>query len=305
MRWPEASRRCARWFGLALGLGALVWVAVQAVGNGADAARTWQELASGRFAAAVAWCLLSQILFALAWHVLAHGRWRKSGVVADVLRWAQSLPGKYLPGKIWQGVARGALYAEDGRAGPALLLFLREQCLSLGLCAALAAMYAPAALPARTGAWLQSGLLCVALGLTAAGVWRRWPTAWLTRLRPSWRGWERDRPPYRAIAWAWVVQGGAYAALCAGFVSLAWDVEPSMALLQAAAAMCLAGLAGVAAVFVPAGLGVREAGLVWGLAPLIGVAEAAALALFWRVAVTSAEVAFAGAGFVVPLLQRR
>ncbi|WP_141233481.1 lysylphosphatidylglycerol synthase domain-containing protein [Lysobacter antibioticus] len=304
MSCSEARRSRLRGFGLFLGLAALVWVVTEASGRSRELAWLLQDLAAGRFAASVACCLASQILFAAAWHVLARNGWIGARAIGDMSRWAQSLPGKYLPGKIWQGVARGALYA-DGDTAPrgVLLLFLREQCLSLGLCAAIAATYAPAALPPRAGEWLQVGLACGAVALTWAGIWRRWPIAISPRSSRLWSGRSRVGPSYRASALAWLLQAGAYSAMSAGFVVLAGGGDMPLAGSQAAAAMCLSGLIGVAALFVPAGIGVREAGLVWGLAPWVGTAEAAGLALMWRLAITGAEVMFSGAGFLLPLVR--
>ncbi|MBW4820756.1 hypothetical protein KJE23_09630, partial [Streptococcus salivarius] len=93
----------------------------------------------------------------------------------------QSLPAKYLPGKIWQGVARSALYAAERRPTLTFVLFVREQLLSIGICAAIAAAAAPAALPPRLGAALQLALLAFAVAVSVAAIWRRLPAALAAR----------------------------------------------------------------------------------------------------------------------------
>ncbi len=65
------------------------------------------------------------------------------------------------------------------------------------------------------------------------------------------------------------------------------------------AGLCFAGLAGIAAFFVPAGIGVREAALVWYLAPVIGPGPAALLAVAARVWISVGEAGLVAAGMLV------
>lgn len=315
MRWrdcvsPASARRAGalrsagRSVGWLLGLAALAAVAQQAWSRRAQWLPLWQRLDAADIALALALCLAMQVAFGLAWHLFAHGRWVREQVYADQLRWAQSLPAKYLPGKIWQGVARSALYAGERRAALTFVLFVREQLLSLGIGAAIAALAAPAALAPHAGLAFQFALLVFAVALSLAALWRRLPPALAARWPAALAGWNQGLPARATLAQAWLLQLFAYAAMCAAFAVLVSGFGLRIGLAQSSAALCLAGLAGVLAILVPAGLGVREAGLFWCLSPLVGAGNAAMLALAWRVAITAGEASFAAAGFALGALRR-
>lgn len=305
MRWAEALRRGGRAAGWLLGLAALALVAQHAWTRRAQWLPLWQRLEAADIALALALCLAMQVAFGLAWHLFARGRWVPGQLYADQLRWGQSLPAKYLPGKIWQGVARSALYAGERRLALTFVLFVREQLLSLGISAAIAAIVAPAALAPRTGLAFQAALLMFALAVSVAAVWRRLPAALAARLPAQLAGWNEGLPSRAVLARVWLLQLLAYAAMCAAFAVLVSGFGLRIGWAASSAALCLAGLAGVLAVLVPAGLGVREAGLFWCLAPLVGAGNAAMLALAWRLAITAGEALFAAASFALAGLRRR
>lgn len=306
-RESHATRAWARpllkWAGWLLGLSALAAVASQAWSHRTQWLPLWQRLEAGDVIAVVALCLTMQLLFGLAWHLFLHGRWVPDRLLADQLRWGQSLLAKYLPGKIWQGVARGALYASDRGAGSAFVLFLREQFLSLGISAFIAALVAPAALPASLGWAFQATLFVAGLALTWVAVVRRLPGAISARLPRRIGEWSSPRAgsatTSATMRRVWGLQFFAYLSMCSAFAVLAAGFGLQIGIAPLSAALCFAGLAGVAALFVPAGLGVREAGLFWCLSPLLGPANAAMLALAWRVAITFAEVLFASVSFAL------
>jgi len=303
--WRRAARRGGRAAGWLLGLAALALVAQQAWTRRAQWLPLWHRLDAADLALTLALCLMMQFAFALAWHLFARGRWEPRQLYPDLLRWGQSLPGKYLPGKIWQGVARSALYAGERRAALTFVLFVREQLLSLGIGAAIAALAAPAALSPRAGLAFQLALLAFAVAVSAAALWRRAPAAVAARLPTALAGWNQGLPARAVLARVWLLQWLAYAAMCAAFAVLVRGFGLELELARSSAALCLAGLAGVLAVLVPAGLGVREAGLFWCLAPLVGAGNAAMLALAWRLAITAGEAAFAAASFALGALRRR
>lgn len=301
----DALRRGGRALGPLLGLTALALVAQQAWIRRAQWLPLWQRLDAADIALILGLCVAMQIAFALAWHLFARGGWAPRSLYADQLRWGQSLPAKYLPGKIWQGVARSALYADERRPALTFVLFVREQLLSLGIGAAIAALAAPAALSPRLGLALQAALLGFAVVVSLAALWRRMPAALAARLPAALTGWNQGLPARATLAQAWLLQGLAYAAMCAAFAALVSAFGLSIDWRQAAATLCLAGLAGVLALPVPAGLGVREIGLLWCLTPLVGAGNAAMLALAWRLAITAGEAAFALAGYALGALRRR
>lgn len=289
MRWTKALSGYGKALGLMLGLLAFVLVALQMWRRQDELRPLWQTMDAAHIAVALGLCVAVQGLFGLSWHVLARGRIVPASLVADQLRWGQSLMAKYLPGKIWQGVARGALYGKERHAGAVFVLFVREQLLSLGISALIAAAYAPAALSPELGLWFQFGFAAAALALTAIAALRRWPAALRLRLPASLAAWNSAPPMPAALARAWIAQFAAYLAMCAAFATLAEGFGLQLGWLQLSAALCFAGLAGVVALFVPAGLGVREAGLFWCLSPVLGPGNAAMLAVAWRVAITAGE----------------
>ncbi len=304
MRWPKFARPLARSLGWVLGLLALALVAAQAWSRQEQWLPLWRQLQARDVVAVVGLCLIMQFLLGLAWHVFVHGRLVRDRLLGDQLRWGQSLLAKYLPGKIWQGVARGALYARDRGSGAAFVLFVREQLLSLGISALIAAAVAPAALSPRLGVGFQCAFLAAAAALTWIAMLKRLPEPVMARLPAIVRGGIAERPDAATMRRVWVLQLAGYVAMCAAFALLTASFGLRLDALRLSAALCFAGLAGVAALFVPAGLGVREAGLFWCLSPLIGAANAAMLALAWRVAITFAEALFALLSFVVGMRRR-
>ena len=116
---------------------------------------------------------------------------------------------------------------------------------------------------------------------------RRWPG----RLAVAATGWSA----YLAAA---IGQMGGYVLLGLGIFALGrglgWFQADEAPL--AIAAFCFAGLAGVAALFVPAGIGVREAALAWFLAPALGAGPALMVAVLARAWISLGEAACIGAG---------
>ena len=304
MHWSKFARPFARSLGWVLGLLALGLVASQAWSRQEQWLPLWRQLQAVDVVAVVGLCLIMQLLLGLAWHVFVHGRVVPDRLLGDQLRWGQSLLAKYLPGKIWQGVARGALYAQDRGARTTFVLFVREQLLSLGISALIAAAAAPAALSPRLGLAFQCAFVVAAVALSWIAMVKRLPDPIMDRLPSSIRVGIAERPAATTMRWVWVLQLAGYVAMCASFALLAASFGLQLDVVRLSAALCFAGLAGVAALFVPVGLGVREAGLFWCLSPLLGAANAAMLALAWRVAITFAEALFALLSFVLSVRRR-
>jgi dolichol-phosphate mannosyltransferase len=144
-----------------------------------------------------------------------------------------------------------------------------------------------------------AGLRPPAIALAAAAA----ATLLLVALRPAWLGgWVQRRLQARGIATAAPLRGRAVAALVAahaagwaatagGLALLAGTLHLSGAstgvLLGAAA---LSWLAGVLVPIAPGGLGVRDAALALGLAPVLGAGAATGLAVALRVVGFAAEV---------------
>jgi hypothetical protein len=206
----------------------------------------------------------SYIAFATAWARLrARGEsWLDVGGV-----WFASLLARYAPGGVWQGAVRAS---GDRLVGvglrDSLVRYASEQalaCFSAATIALVSVAVRPLPMPA-----LAAGLAAVALLAAIA-------PPLLARLGAP-ASWSRP-----AVLWTLT----AHVLMAAGFASFAasWLPADAVDFIGDARGFLIAGLAGLLAVFVPAGLGVREAVLAWLLAPRVGVAAAVAIAIGARV----------------------
>ena len=255
---------------------------------------------------AVAVALLAQLLFGSAWHVLvgvAPGAWRR-----DLARWSMSLGGKYLPGKVFHGAMRIGAYRGDAAGSRIAAGFLRETGLSLGAACAWVALHAALSAPAPAPRTLAWSMFAASLALTLGAMLPLPPRtlAWLTRwhapadaaLAPA---------PIRRSAMAWTLQAAGYFAHGVALWLLARALAPAQApgLFALIGAFCFAGVAGVAAFMVPAGIGVREAALAWYLAAWMPAGSAALLAIAARLCLSLAEAIAIAAGLLLMRAERR
>jgi len=214
--------------------------------------------------------VLAFLAFAWSWiELAARDDWRSAGRL-----WFASLLARYVPGAVWQGAVRVAgARAAGTRVGRAVAQFASEQSLACASAALLALLLIGA------GASLPDGLVPA---LAATAILAIAAPLLLSRRMPS------VRWPSRAI----LAMATGHGLLAAGFALfvLGWHEGPLADALAFAQALLVAGLAGVLAVFVPAGLGVREGVLAWLLAPLLGPAEALAVALASRAWTTGCEL---------------
>lgn len=278
-----------RWIGGLLGIALLALVGWRLVQYRDQLVLDWGMLSWPLLAAALACACAAQLAFASAWHALlargAAGTWAH-----DAARWSVSLAGKYLPGKIFQAVLRlGAYRGSQGgtRIAPALL---REMLLSVGAaCTWVALHLSLSSAGPRVLLWpmVAGALLLTLLALPIAAR----PLAWLlARLLPR-RGDEHAALAPAHLASAWLLQLAGYFLLGVAVWLLARAIAPAHApgLLGAVGGLCFAGVAGVAAFVVPAGIGVREAALAWYLAAWLPAGPAALLAIAARLCLSLAE----------------
>lgn len=303
MIWRDALRRHGKPLGLMLGLAALGAIALHAWRQRQAIDVVWQRADATEMMLAVTLGLGGQLMFGMAWHRLA----RQSGGAAtwrqDLQYWGLSLLAKYLPGKVWQGLARIALYGDAANSAAVLTLFMREQLLSLGVATLFVAAVVPEGVPPPLRAAAQLILGCIGILMLAAATLRQLPR-WVPVMFQRWSS--LHAPDRVAIVHALLWNVAGYALLCAGFVLLARslgldDAGPA----QLSAGLCFGGLAGVAAFFVPAGLGVREAGMLWYLGPALGTGPAAMLAIAARGWLLLAEVVVALAALADLRIVRR
>lgn len=228
---------------------------------------------------------------AYAWHLLVLAAGGTDRVTVDCGRWALSLLGKYVPGKVFHAVGRLLLYrgSTPGTAGM-VGAFVAESLLSLTAAACVAAVAlalvsesapAPALVVASCSAVggvaiSFSALFDRAAGWLAASVLRTSPPAPIARRR-------------RVASFA--LQAGSCALLGIGLyaLTLAWHQDDHLPVAAIVGALCLSGIAGIVAFVVPAGIGVREVVLVWMLAAFTNPAFAVLIAVASRVWLTAGD----------------
>ena len=289
-------RTASRWVGAALGLAVFAWMVLQLLPQLGQFSTAWEPVGALGVTGAFVGFFLAQGLFAMSWHRLLHAAGETGEFSGDAARWGVSLAGKYFPGKVWQAVARYGLYHGAERGGRVAPAFLRE--MLLGTSAAMACVAFSVGGARDKAAWLAgvfaAGSLALLL-LAAPGIGMR-----LSALAERWlpgrtcmadTGWRTV-----FAAWGWQLLG--YLALGLGFFSLAGGLDwpdPAWARL-AIGALCFGGLAGIAAFFVPAGIGAREGAIAWFLAPTVGMESALMLAVMARLWITVGELMVVATG---------
>ena len=291
--------RALRWFGIVLGLVIFGFVVHRVYSQRQAVDFSLAQVHWTALAISMLLYFAAQALFASSWHRLLSDRGESGELLADIARWCVSTAGKYFPGKVWHAVARVGLYhgAERGRkVAPA---FVRETCLSLSAAMTLVAAHGfldDSALGRLQFVFSIGAVLLLLLSLPGIA---RIALGWLARWTPL-----RLAVPAGGLgvmAVVWLMQLVAYVLFGLGLLALARGLGIGQAglALPMVAALCFAGLAGIAAFFVPAGIGVREVALAWYLAPYVGPAPAALLAVSARVWISLGEAGLVGMGLLM------
>jgi hypothetical protein len=206
--------------------------------------------------------------------------------------WFTSNLARFLPGGVWQFASLAVMASRYGvSATAATATVLLEQVVLLLTGLAVVAVFTPAVLHAS---WWQGALVAgVVLGVLMLALPRPEGRVgrWLARHIPS-LGlvWSQLRAPQLLLFFfilivPWLLYGSAFRLLAVGLlgsVSGSWGFY--------IAAFTGSYLAGVIAVFAPAGLFVREAALIGVLTPVIGGGDAVILAIASRIWLTALEI---------------
>ncbi len=219
--------------------------------------------------------------------------------------------GRYIPGKVWQLAGLAYLAGKSGVSFPvASSSAVLSQIYSLGAAAVVAAL----GLLLAGSAMLPAGAVPFAVALAAVVIaMTTVPPVLRLLLRLIFRLGRRGEVAPDVDKWfgprwlflylpGWIGYGLAFLLLCWSFPNL-----PPVAPLAAIGSFAGAYFLGYAAVFAPAGVGVREGALAFLLAPAMGAAEATVLAVIARVWMTMAELvpaAWAGAYAIVGTQKR-
>jgi hypothetical protein len=216
--------------------------------------------------------------------------------------------GKYIPGKVWQVAGLGYLAGREGLVpGRALFAAVLNQAFSLCAGVTVGSLYLAFGTTVPRGAWLVAlGSVVAILGLLGSRrVHSRLVTV-LARRGMVDPGWTIASPRRFALGWfarhivAWLGYGLAFSLLWSAFRPLPRGIE----VLMAASAFPTAYVLGFLAFFAPAGVGVREGALVALTAPLLGRADATALAVIARVWMTVLELVPLAWVAIAPLTRR-
>lgn len=293
-----ARSRALHWLGLALGVFVLGLVVYRIHAQRQSLDFSMAQVRWFPLGLSILFYFAAQAMFAGSWHRLVSGRDGSGELVGDFARWCVSIAGKYFPGKVWHGLARVGLYHGAHRSPRVAPAFIRETCLSLS--AAMTVVAVHGLLKGSGPGWLELGFAMGAVSLLLLSLpdIARIALGWLARWSPL-----RLAVPDGSLgelALVWLMQVFGYVLFGLGLLALAkgLGIEQAGMAWPMIAALSFAGLAGIAAFFVPAGIGVREAALAWFLSPIIGPAPAALLAVMSRLWISAGEAVLVAGGLL-------
>jgi hypothetical protein len=223
--------------------------------------------------------------------------WRAAMSFLSALRtWSLSNLARFIPGAVWQFAGLAALAVEEGISPVAATgAVLLQQLVLLGTGLVVATMMAPGWIqPMASGLppLAMTGLAMLALGIFVLGVPRAMPGIGraLSRITKREFAWPQPSPSafaaYTAVlVLPWLLYATAFWLFGRALLG------PSAPSLQVAGGAFVASyVAGIVAVFAPAGIAVREAALVAMLAPVIDARAALVLAIGSRLWMIALEI---------------
>ncbi|HET8712713.1 MAG TPA: hypothetical protein VFM23_03420 [Gemmatimonadales bacterium] len=258
----------------------------------------WPEIRGRQFAWRLTPLILSSGIVVLTLAVLlgawiASLRWCAARISAlDAAKvWFTSNLARFLPGGVWQFASLAVMSSRYG-VSPTVTTatVLLEQVVLLLTGLAVVAVFTPAVLQA---AWWQGALVAgVALGILMIALPGGRVGRWLSRHIPSLSlVWSQLRPAQLVLFFLilivpWILYGTAFRLLAIGLLGATVSAPLGFYI----AAFTGSYLAGVIAVFAPAGLLVREAALISVLTPVLGGGDAVILAIASRIWLTALEI---------------
>jgi hypothetical protein len=287
-------------------LGGLSLAVLSLADQGGEVRAGASQLSAGLVGAAAVAVLLSLACSLLSWRATVNGL-GTTIPVADAARiFFVGQLGKYVPGSVWPVVAQMELGAVHGLSRPVVgTAALLALAVSVPVALAVGLLAVPALLSADASSYL---LLFLLLPLAAVALAPPLLNPVLDRALRLAR-----RPPLpqpltgRAVLRVASYAGAAHLLLGVQAWLLARDLGAQGPLLLplAVGAFSLASVAGLLALPVPAGAGVREGVLVLCLAPVLPVGQALLLALVSRALLTAGDLAAAGAAVAAVRRRRR
>jgi len=296
---PARRRRLLAVARIVLAVGVVVAVVVALAGQWDDVRADLATVSAGALLLAFAFAMASLALTLIGWRALLAdlGSPLHLAPASGVLFVGQL--GKYLPGSIWTVVAQAEVAARLGvprrRSAVAGLLSVLLSALA-GLAIGVVAL--PGLLDAGASRWYLLLLLVLPAGVVALH-----PRVLGPLVRLAFRLIRREPPEKdlsgRAIAVTAVSFVAAWACLGAQAWVLVVDLggDAGAAFVPAVFGYALAASVGMLAVFLPAGVVLREVVLVLLLAPTMGRTAATAVVLLSRFVVTVSDVVAAALGW--------
>jgi hypothetical protein len=235
------------------------------------------------------------------WHLIVRRVVGRFNPGRDILSWAASNLGKYIPGKVFLLLGRTYYYRKLGAAaGHVALAFLLEACCS---CIAALAVFAVAVLSTSTDhrpsfATMPAVLLVIpfiALAPSALFVCAKSGSRFLpakdVQVPLKWT----DLHVWTAAMTAnWFVLGLGFYLMLLALIDVPLGLMPYVS-----GAFAIAGIAGVLALFAPSGIGVRESVMTLILAQVLPAGVAVVAALVARLWLTLAEALFSAVALAV------
>ena len=277
-------------------LGGLSLAVLSLADQWGEVRRGLSQLSAGLVGAAAISVLLSLVCSLLSWRATLAGL-GTAVPLADAGRiYFVGQLGKYVPGSVWPVVAQMELGAAYGLSRPVIgTASLLTMAVAVPVALLIGLLAVPALLSADASSYLLLFLVLPVAALALA------PPVLNPVLERALRLARRPPLPQRltggaVLRVAWYA-AGAHLLLGVQAWLLARDLGAEGALLLplAVGAFSLASVAGLLALPVPAGAGVREGVLVLCLASVLPVGQALLLALVSRAVLTAADLAAAGA----------
>lgn len=245
--------------------------------------------------------LLNVFLATLSWRSVSAGLGAPLGVRDASVVYLVGQVGKYLPGGVWNLVASAELGSDRGierrrTVGTLLVAVL--------ISAAMGGLLVLLTLPGATGTpmerwgwvgWLSPLVVLVVLPAVLNRVL-------VTLLRVTRQAPVVDRIGGRAVVASafWALGSWAAIGLQVYVLAVAVGAEPGVPLLRlSVGGYALAWVVGFVLVFLPAGVGAREAMLALAMAPVLGTGGILVVVLLSRVLLTVADLASAGLALAV------
>lgn len=279
-----AGRRLPRLLGVlavAVSLGYLGIVTLRQASSFPEV--TWSSRAVAALAGALGLHLLMVLTGAAAWYLLLRSTGAQTSLLAVLTIWGRAQAGKYLPGNVGQYLGRAALAWQHGIPLHQSALTVVFETTGLIVTAAACAFLAGAeASPAVLWKIALLAAAAVAAPFLLVHALERWfPEALRRRLGVV----RLPRPSVAALGGCLILYAVGFAGWALSFELLArglFGVSAGTSWPRVVPAFALSWVAGFVTPGAPAGLGVREAFLVGGTAPLYGPGAALSAALALR-----------------------